>query len=260
MVDPDLETGSPGTPFKPRSRVYSNDSTNSVFVSSPTHSPSPKRSAILPEGDASPIGSVEDGDHPPPAAGAGVIPSPQRSSSVDQSMVLDRSVAYEAFFHRRLLIVDDAPSNRKVVNRLLRDKISHRDEACNGLEAVQKVSQTIAMDTPYDCIILDYYMPELDGPGAAQQMRALGFQGVIVGVTGNNDTTDINKFKAAGANHVLVKPLDADLFWTILTGNARALTSFLLFAEICPEWWHNCCGGCSCVACTEISNTSVIIR
>lgn len=37
-----------------------------------------------------------------------------------------------ASLNKRVLIVDDAPTNRKLINRLLRDRIMHRDEAVDG--------------------------------------------------------------------------------------------------------------------------------
>lgn len=229
----DLEANTPlNSPHTSRSRVYSNDSVNSFLLvtakpSSPhAHSPSanngnrsPKRSrgssmGIVPESEPSPLGSLENSkESEDPVANA----SPQSTPSRVRRNLVNSEESYADFFQRRILIVDDAPTNRKVVNRLLRDKIAHRDEAANGKEACVKCKESLDNNQPYDCIILDYYMPELDGPGAAEQMRKMGYKGVIVGVTGNNDSNDIAKFCANGANHVLVKPLDANLFWQILT-------------------------------------------
>jgi hypothetical protein len=42
----------------------------------------------------------------------------------------------------------------------------------------------------------------------------MGFTGVIVGVTGNAHESDVAEFMRAGTNRVMVKPLDADEFWT----------------------------------------------
>lgn len=139
------------------------------------------------------------------------------------SPIIRNSEQYVVFYNKRILIVDDAPTNRKIVNRLLKDKIAHRDEACNGVEAVAKCSESMQAHIPYDIVILDYFMPELDGPDAAKQMRALGFRGVIVGVTGNNYATDIARFKECGADDVLVKPLDADVFWRLISGKLHLI-------------------------------------
>ena len=48
--------------------------------------------------------------------------------------------------------------------------------------------------------------------------RALGYKGVILGVTGNGHQPEIDFFVKAGANRVLIKPLSADQFYGILVG------------------------------------------
>eukprot|EP00981_Chlorochromonas_danica_P009884 scaffold2858_cov245-Ochromonas_danica.AAC.23 len=250
----DLEANTPlNSPHTSRSRVYSNDSVNSFLLvtakpSSPhAHSPSanngnrsPKRSrgssmGIVPESEPSPLGSLENSkESEDPVANA----SPQSTPSRVRRNLVNSEESYADFFQRRILIVDDAPTNRKVVNRLLRDKIAHRDEAANGKEACVKCKESLDNNQPYDCIILDYYMPELDGPGAAEQMRKMGYKGVIVGVTGNNDSNDIAKFCANGANHVLVKPLDANLFWQILTEQMSQANVEIQVALPCEQFFE----------------------
>ena len=48
----------------------------------------------------------------------------------------------------------------------------------------------------------------MDGPSAAVEMRKLGYNGIIVGVTGNALANDVEHFEKHGANCVLTKPLD----------------------------------------------------
>ena len=45
------------------------------------------------------------------------------------------------------------------------------------------------------------------GPQAASALRAKGFKGVIIGVTGHAQSKDIEEFKRCGADAVLAKPL-----------------------------------------------------
>lgn len=122
------------------------------------------------------------------------------------------------FFHSRILIVDDAPTNRKLVSRLLRTKIQHRDEAVDGRVACDMVAAAASEGKPYDVIMMDYTMPELDGPGAVREMRASGYTGIIIGVTGNAHESDIKNFREAGVNEVMIKPLDSDEFWDTVCG------------------------------------------
>ena len=50
-------------------------------------------------------------------------------------------------------------------------------------------------------------MPEKEGPAAAKEIRTLGCDSFIVGITGNILPEDVALFKACGANVVCPKPL-----------------------------------------------------
>ena len=69
----------------------------------------------------------------------------------------------------------------------------------------------------YDFILMDYQMPVMDGPAAISAIRGLGYQGVILGLTGNVLIVDQDVMVAAGADGVLTKPLDIDILWDLLT-------------------------------------------
>ena len=64
----------------------------------------------------------------------------------------------------------------------------------------------------YSAILMDFVMPNMDGPTATKEIRSLGYTGLIFGVTGNTLVADIDYFIASGANQVLAKPLDMDVF------------------------------------------------
>jgi len=118
----------------------------------------------------------------------------------------------------RILIVDDAASNRKMLSRWLRLNDFHVTEASDGLEAVSAVEKSMASgQLEFDAVLMDYQMPNLDGPSAAKQMReTLGFTSVIVGVTGNALPQDIETYLSAGANKVLLKPVDLEQLKSLL--------------------------------------------
>ena len=68
------------------------------------------------------------------------------------------------------------------------------------------VHQAISDGNPYDTILLDYEMPVMNGPTAAKEIRAIGFDVFIVGVTGNMLADDVAYFRSCGANTLLGKP------------------------------------------------------
>lgn len=68
----------------------------------------------------------------------------------------------------KLLIVDDEKNIREVVREYARLNGYETDEAEDGIQALEMVSQT-----PYDCIILDVMMPRLDGFSACKQIKKI---------------------------------------------------------------------------------------
>ena len=69
----------------------------------------------------------------------------------------------------RILVVDDEPDIREIVSILLEKNGYETRLAQNGSEAVQLVRQ----EGPFDLVIMDIMMPEMDGLGACQTIRSL---------------------------------------------------------------------------------------
>ena len=125
----------------------------------------------------------------------------------------------------KVLIVDDAATNRKLLRRLLTNHGHTCDEAENGQVAITMVKDAMKSGTPYETILMDYEMPVVNGPQASQQLRSMGCDSFIVGITGNVMSEDVHLFKASGANAVLPKPFrlaDLDQLWVEygVSGNA----------------------------------------
>jgi len=106
----------------------------------------------------------------------------------------------------RILIVDDALSNRKLLGRLLSKKGHKSDQAEDGDIAVDMVKEAEKLGNPYDIVLLDYEMPKMSGPEAASIMRKNGSDVFIAGVTGNIMPEDTDYFHRCGANAILPKP------------------------------------------------------
>ena len=68
----------------------------------------------------------------------------------------------------------------------------------------------------FDAILMDSVMPIMTGPEATARIRALGYTGLILGVTGNALPEDIEHFTKCGANAVLTKPVNTDLLVKLL--------------------------------------------
>jgi len=110
----------------------------------------------------------------------------------------------------RILVVDDAPMNRKLLTRLLLKRGHEVGMAENGLEACNKVVAAMNEGKRYDTILMDFQMPVMDGPTATQKIRSVGCDSFIVGITGNVLPQDVEHFKVCGADGVLGKPFQIE--------------------------------------------------
>ena len=89
-----------------------------------------------------------------------------------------------------VLVVDDSRLNRKMLMMCLRADGHVCVEAADGLEAIAMVKERIdhangGQGKPFDTVLMDFIMPNMDGPTATKEIRALGYTAPIFGVTGN---------------------------------------------------------------------------
>jgi CheY-like chemotaxis protein len=112
-----------------------------------------------------------------------------------------------------VLIVDDSPIGRHVVEAMLADSNFTLHFAVDGLDAYNK-----AFSIKPDIIILDIMMPKIDGIEVTKMIRET--EGIaktpIIILTALDDRDTQTRAKKAGANEVLVKPLKQLFFLAVL--------------------------------------------
>lgn len=103
-----------------------------------------------------------------------------------------------------ILVVDDNEANRALVRETLTDEGFTVVEATDGAAGVAAFTAR----SP-DCIVMDVRMPGLDGPGAAQQIRALpgGPETPILFLTALRDVDTFDAAQRSGADDFLTKPV-----------------------------------------------------
>ena len=106
----------------------------------------------------------------------------------------------------RVLVVDDAPTNRLVVTQLLKALGCVCVEAEDGEEAAAR-----ALVEPFDLIFMDTDMPRLDGLGATERIRSQAPAErrpvMIIGLSGHADPQDRDRALAVGMDDYLIKPI-----------------------------------------------------
>jgi CheY-like chemotaxis protein len=106
-----------------------------------------------------------------------------------------------------VLVVEDNAINQRVVTRML-EKLGHRaDVAGNGLEALAALGER-----PYDLVLMDCQMPEMDGFEATRRLRdpasgVLDPRVRVVALTANAMAGDRERCLAAGMDDHLPKPI-----------------------------------------------------
>jgi CheY-like chemotaxis protein len=125
---------------------------------------------------------------------------------------------------KKILVVDDEPTVRHLVRRLLSREFEIA-EAENGEEAV-----TVAKEQKPDLILMDMMMPKMDGLSACYHIKQDKETGQVPIVMLTAITHDLNKRlsqNVMGANGYITKPFDpAELVATVRkllnTESARA--------------------------------------
>jgi CheY-like chemotaxis protein len=129
-----------------------------------------------------------------------------------------------------ILIAEDNEINA-LLTRTLLSKLGHRPTGVTGGEAaVAAWAQARAAGNPYDLILMDIHMPDVDGLEAARRIRALESspRTPIVALTANAFAEDREAALGAGMDDFLVKPLDRVRLRAILDGIASLSPSPLV--------------------------------
>ena len=111
--------------------------------------------------------------------------------------------AYPNFKKYTVLIVEDNMVNQEVIIGLLEVTGVALVAAENGQVAIEKISAQ-----PFDLVLMDLQMPEMDGFEAIQRIRDSGNDVPIVALSAAVMDSDRMKAIRAGANDYLTKPID----------------------------------------------------
>ena len=121
---------------------------------------------------------------------------------------------------RRILVVDDSEHACSVMANMLGAMKFIASQAHSGDAALDVLTQADASGLPFDAVVLDWQMPEMDGVEVARRIPGLALSHLpaLLLVTAFNREEVINAARSAGIRDVLIKPVNPSLMFDALSG------------------------------------------
>lgn len=112
---------------------------------------------------------------------------------------------------RRVLLIDDNPSDRLIAKAVSEKCNFVVDEAVDGVAALSKLNENF--DLLYSLIIVDLQMPKIPGLDLVRRLRKIDrLKSVpILIMSGRNRPVDVQMAVGAGANDYIIKPMDLEI-------------------------------------------------
>ncbi|MEH1834424.1 MAG: response regulator [Nostoc sp.] len=124
-------------------------------------------------------------------------------ASISHFPLVDRHLPHR--LPLRILLAEDTVVNQKVVLLMLEKMGYGADVVTNGLEVLKALQKQ-----PYDIVLMDIHMPEMDGLEATRricQEWGVGFRPHIIAITANAIRGDRKVYLAAGMDDYISKPV-----------------------------------------------------
>jgi CheY-like chemotaxis protein/anti-sigma regulatory factor (Ser/Thr protein kinase) len=133
----------------------------------------------------------------------------------------------------RILLAEDNVVNQRMAQLLLERLSQAADVVSNGLEAVNAATQL-----PYDLILMDVLMPEMDGLDATREIRKrlpIERQPRIVAMTANALSGDRERCLAAGMDDYISKPVQLEELAKVMRRKQVHMDTLSIAALPAPE-------------------------
>lgn len=132
--------------------------------------------------------------------------SAQKSNDIDKQEQVSQ-LPLSMYKQKKILVVEDNKVNQQVLMIMLGYLGLSAELANDGVEAVDAIKSH-----DYDLVLMDWQMPRMDGLEATRKVRLLKDieQPIIIAVTANAMSGDIEKCLQSGMNDYLSKPIEKD--------------------------------------------------
>jgi signal transduction histidine kinase/ActR/RegA family two-component response regulator len=140
------------------------------------------------------------------------VPTPRHQTRPLPASVVISSVA-PVLAGRRLLVAEDMPDNRRLIEFLL----GKLQIECVLVEDGASAVETALSGAGFDLILMDMQMPGLNGYEATRQLRERGCTLPIIALTANSSLADRDRCLDAGCDDHLGKPIQREQLHQMLT-------------------------------------------
>lgn len=113
----------------------------------------------------------------------------------------------------KVLVVDDFEMMRFVLAKGLKEmQVKDIHEACNGREAIEKLTKESESGSPFDIVFCDWNMPEATGLEVLEFCRVMpGYKNTpFIMVTAEAESQSVIKAVKSGATDYIVKPISPE--------------------------------------------------
>jgi CheY-like chemotaxis protein/HPt (histidine-containing phosphotransfer) domain-containing protein len=150
---------------------------------------------------------------PGPLGGVSMLHSLREAALVPTAVAEDhRTIRLEG----TVLLAEDGHDNQVLISTILSLAGATVTIAENGRVAVDMAQAAAASGRPFNIILMDMQMPELDGYGAAARLRSEGYRGTIIALTAHAMTGDRERCLSAGCTDFMTKPVDRPALLALL--------------------------------------------
>jgi CheY-like chemotaxis protein len=112
---------------------------------------------------------------------------------------------------RRILVVDDNQDSAEAMALLL-ERFGYEVSVAFSGEG----SMALLQPTPPDVVLLDLELPDMHGTQVAERMRASGFSGKVIALSGHSERAVKDRCARAGIDHFVTKPCSVQELRTLL--------------------------------------------